>query len=247
MALKFHPDRLEKADAKDGEMFQRILTAYNVLKDSAKRDVYDRTGEICSKDPFAADQFVEAYQHFRRKFPELRTRDIESFADQYRFSEEEEKDLLGFFVENKGNLTDLLEHIVLSRDSDVPRFLAFFDRALESKQHRRTLAPWKAAFARTRGKIRRLGSSEAKEAAELRDQRLASLQQAILLRGRSRNSGFLEQLERAFTDEKEEPSGDVLKDSSRAVNRGKRARPGLRKAERRRAKRKKLQRDASGE
>ena len=43
----------------------------------------------------------------------------------------EEEDLLAFFVEHDGDLTQLLGYIIGSRDEDVPRYLAFFERAIE--------------------------------------------------------------------------------------------------------------------
>ena len=130
MALKYHPDKLEKSDKTSGEMFQKILSAYNILKDPAKREIYDRTGEVSEDDPNSIEQFVKAYQYFRNEFPELREKDIRSFEDKYRFSNDEEKDLIDFFIDNEGDLTYILQNIILSKNSDIPRFLKFYDQIL---------------------------------------------------------------------------------------------------------------------
>lgn len=241
MALKFHPDKLEDADDKSGHMFQKVLTAYNILRDPKRRKIYDRTGEVSTKDPSAVDQFVEAYQYYRNKFPELREKDICSFEGKYRFSAEEEVDLLDFFEEHRGDVTNILEHVILSRNSDVPRFLEFFDRVLQEEPHKSRLGGWRKTFALTRGKIRKLTRKEAKQASKIKKDRMASLQQAILLKNRNRGNDFLENLERAFMEESSETRERVLKDKTTGANRGKRARAGLIKTEKPRVKRKKVQ------
>lgn len=241
MALKFHPDKVESPDEQSKEMFQRVLTAYKILSDPVRREVYDRTGEVSDKDPAAVDQFVDAYRYYRAKFPEVREQHIDSFGQKYRFSEEEERDLVHYFEDNCGDVTRILEGIILSRNSDVTRFLGFFDRMLESEEHAQRLGVHRKTFERTRTKIRKLSRREAKQASKIKKDRLTSLRQAILLKNRSRRADLLSSFEGAFTEEGSAREEAVLKDKTKGTNRGKRASPGLTKTGPTRIKRKKVQ------
>lgn len=225
MALKFHPDKLDKHDTSAGEMFQKILSAYNILKDPSKREIYDRTGVVCDKDPSTITQFVEAYQYYRQKFPELREKDIEQFEQKYRFSQDEEKDLLEFFKDNEGDVTYILHNIILSRNEDIWRFVEFLEKMVESPEHAPDLLPFAATFKKTRRKIRKLSNKEAMEAEKIKEDRLASLRQAILLKRQSRGQGFLEHLEEAFVNAPAKKGKRILKDNKKVANQGKRKSP----------------------
>jgi DnaJ family protein C protein 9 len=227
MALKYHPDKLQEKDSKAGEMFQKILGAYNILKDPKKREIYDRTGVVSEKDPESITQFVEAYQFYREKFPELRTNDIESFEEKYRFSEEEENDLLEYFKDNEGDVRLILHNIILSRNQDVKRFIKFYENLLKSEEHKDELRNFKTTFNRTKTKIRKLNKKEAKEAKKIKEDRMASLKNAILLKNKARGSSFLDNLERAFVNEPNNRKKPVLKHNSKVTNQGKRKSPHL--------------------
>ena len=225
MALKYHPDKMEKSDATAGDMFQKILCAYNILKDTNKRAIYDKTGVVSDKDPTSVEQFVEAYQYYRNEFPELREQDIESFEQKYRNSIEEKNDLIEFYLDNEGKMTLILQNIILSRNSDIKRFLKFFEQELKSGEQKEELLKWKKNFNKTKKKIKKLSTKEAKEAKKLKEDRLASLSQAILLRRKERNQAFLNNFESAFTDFPEHEKKEVLRDNKKVTNQGKRATP----------------------
>jgi DnaJ family protein C protein 9 len=227
MALKYHPDKLEKSDQKSKDMFQKILTAYNILKDTKKREIYDRTGEVSENDPGSIEQFVEAYQYYRNQFPELKTHDIESFGLKYRFSKSEEEDLLKFYIDNEGDMTYILQNVILSRNEDVSRFMAFFEEKLNSGESRQDLMPFKRKFMSSRKKIKKLNLKEAKEASKIKNDRLASLKQAIILKRQNQNKSFLDNLEKAFLEETGPNNDHVLKDNKKVTNQGKRSSPNL--------------------
>ena len=228
MALKYHPDKMEKSDKTVGEMFQKILCAYNILKDPSKRKIYDKTGIVSDKDPTSVQQFVEAYQYYRSEFPELREKDIESFEEKYRHSIEEKEDLIEFYIDNKGNMKFILQNIILSRNSDLTRFLKFFDKEIKSGEKKDELLKWKETYLKTKKKIKKLTTKEAKEAKKIKDDRLASLSQAILLRRRTQGNRFLDDLELAFTEIPEKKK-QLLKNNKKKTNLVKRSSPYLNK------------------
>lgn len=43
--------------------------------------------------------FTEAYNYYRSMYPKIEKQDIEDFAKKYRFSDEETKDVMDFYVE----------------------------------------------------------------------------------------------------------------------------------------------------
>jgi hypothetical protein len=43
--------------------------------------------------------FYEAYNYYRSMYKKIEKEDIENFAKKYRFSEEEENDVLKYYVE----------------------------------------------------------------------------------------------------------------------------------------------------
>lgn len=225
MALKYHPDKMEKSDKTAGDMFQKILCAYNILKDSAKRAIYDKTGVVSDKDPTSVEQFVEAYQYYRNEFPELREQDIESFEGKYRHSLEEKNDLLEFYLDNEGKITLILQNIILSRNSDLKRFLKFFEEELKNGDQKQEMLQWKKNFDKSKKKIKKLSNKEAKEAKKIKEDRLASLSQALLLRRKERSQNFFKHFESAFTDFPEGEKKEVLRDNKKVTNQGKRATP----------------------
>ncbi len=56
LAVKFHPDR-NPGDSKAEERFKEISEAYDVLKDSKKREIYDQFGATGARGGFSGDPF----------------------------------------------------------------------------------------------------------------------------------------------------------------------------------------------
>lgn len=127
LSRKVHPDK-NPGDAQAASRFIQLKEAYDTLIDPEKRARYDRGGSAGDD----SKAFAEAYAYFRGT--PIDTDDIDAYLDGYRGSVVEEEDLLAFFVEHDGDLTQLLGYIIGSRDEDVPRYLAFFERAIEDGQ-----------------------------------------------------------------------------------------------------------------
>jgi len=54
---------------------------------------------------------------------EINEEDITAYASTYRNSKEEEKDLIEFYEDHEGDVSKILDYIVLSRNEDIPRFI----------------------------------------------------------------------------------------------------------------------------
>jgi len=93
------------------------------LKDPNKRKEYDKHGEIpLDDDDEANDESKRSWkEYFDLIFGKLSTDDIDSFAEKYKMSEEEERDVLKNYVKFKGNLKKMLEFVMLSEERDVAR------------------------------------------------------------------------------------------------------------------------------
>ena len=88
--------------------------------DPKKRKIYDRTGEI---DNFNIDAFETAYEYYRSIYKQVTDEDIQHFAARYIGSPDEDTDLTNFYKKFKGDMLKVLEHIPLSANSEIPRYL----------------------------------------------------------------------------------------------------------------------------
>lgn len=124
-ALQFHPDKNNSQEAK--LKFQAISWAYNYLKDPSNREEYDQEGIIPHDDQDDDDDMGGAKKswkdYFDTIFGKLSTDDIDNFAMKYKMSNEEEMDVLENYTKFKGNLTKMLEFVMLSEERDVPRWM----------------------------------------------------------------------------------------------------------------------------
>mmetsp|Transcript_25590 Transcript_25590/g.70409 ORF Transcript_25590/g.70409 Transcript_25590/m.70409 type:complete len:321 (-) Transcript_25590:254-1216(-) len=123
-AREFHPDKNDSEDAK--LKFQAISFAYSLLKDPKKREDYDKDGTIPfdDDDDGTNEHSKKSWkEYFDLIFGKLSTDDIDSFAQKYKMSDEEEKDVLRNYVKFKGNLKKMLEFVMLSEERDIHRWI----------------------------------------------------------------------------------------------------------------------------
>ena len=146
MALRVHPDKNPTDLESASKNFQKLQDAYKILSDPDKRRIYDTTGE--TED---SEGFFEAYTYYREKYPKFTEQDIDEFAGKYKGSEEEKTDLVEFYEEMKGDVTKILEFIILSEEGDIPRYLQIYEDLISSGSLRRT-----KKFDRSKTRIARL-------------------------------------------------------------------------------------------
>ncbi|CAD8100281.1 unnamed protein product [Paramecium primaurelia] len=182
LALQLHPDKnQEDQDAK--EKFQKISEAYQILSNEEKRKMYDETGMI-----EGMDEFKNAYEFYRNLYPKISKEDIDKYEIKYRFSKEEEKDLIEFYNKNCGNLKCLLENIILSRNEDIPRFLEFYDKMIQQKK----ITDYKI-YQTSRNKIKKL--KEDKKAQQID---MDQLTKQIRQRPKNTFDQFIQQMEQKY-------------------------------------------------
>lgn len=125
-ALLCHPDKVPGKD----EEFKAITVAYEILKNDESRKEYDETGEM-NDDEDARDGDWTNY--FSSIFGNVTTSKIDSFAERYKCSEEEESDVLKYYSQFKGNLQKMLQNVMLSTERDAQRWVEdFITPAMES-------------------------------------------------------------------------------------------------------------------
>jgi curved DNA-binding protein CbpA len=160
-ARQLHPD---KNDCKEAKLkFQAISWAYSLLKDKRNREEYDRDGEIPYEDDDSDDegQSKKSWkEYFDLIFGKLSTDDIDSFAEKYKMSKEEEKDVLKYYAECKGNLNKMLGYVMLSEERDVTRWIEdYIQPAIDENE----VDNFEKALRKTRDQIEKKISKELKE------------------------------------------------------------------------------------
>ena len=119
-----------------------------MLSDPKKRKKYDEFGDDGEGDDFLGTEWLEAYNYYRSLHPEISKADVKSFADRYKGSEDEQEDLIEFYEEHDGDVTNILQHIICSSNDDVPRYLKFFDEQIKAGSLSET-----KSYIKTKGKV----------------------------------------------------------------------------------------------
>lgn len=130
-ALRCHPDKVapnQRAEAHT--QFQEVALAYAVLSDPARRKRYDETGStaesVVDSDGFSWSDF------YRAAFADaVNPSAIETFAAQYKHSDEERDDVLAAYTRHRGSMDGVYESVMLSDVlADDARFRSIIDDAI---------------------------------------------------------------------------------------------------------------------
>jgi DnaJ homolog subfamily C member 9 len=138
-SLQCHPDKVSGKESQ----FHALTVAYHILKDPETRASYDETGELIDpdddeNDPFSrknSDSFEAMKNYFSAIFGNVTTSKIDAFAEKYKCSEEEQADVLKYYVQFQGHSGKMLENVMLSSEPDVHRWIEdYIQPAIQSKQ-----------------------------------------------------------------------------------------------------------------
>lgn len=122
------PDKQTNKSAEDAEIakrrFEAVSVAYSILSDEERRKVYDSCGEMEEDDSKLSDSNADAWRdYFKNIFGKVTVADIDKFTESYKCSEEEEKDVLKYYVQFKGDLNKMLECVMCSSEIDKRRWV----------------------------------------------------------------------------------------------------------------------------
>lgn len=145
--------------------FQALCAIHALLSDVEARAYYDETGAIMSSDEHEKSPSFQMWvDYFARIFPPVTESDITAFSSTYRFSDEEQRDVLATYVKVEGDMASILDSVMLSTDDDEDRFATMIDDAIARKDVK-AFPKWRAyAKARaTRAKKPQLSDAQRKK------------------------------------------------------------------------------------
>ena len=139
-------------------------------------------------------------------YKKVEKQDIEDFEKEYKLSKAEEEDIVNYYLEwpiqspthtdfntsHKGDLTHMLEAIILSRNEDLPRFVQLLEDKIANNEVRKF-----KSFDKTKKNIKLLPDEE-EELKQDEAESLKDLTSAIMLRQKARGTGLLDELEQRF-------------------------------------------------
>ena len=192
-ALQCHPDKDPSAEAKAN--FQKLVSAYNVLKEPESRKLYDETGYI------EGEGFDKAADFFRTKFGRISEQDIVDFAGKYKGSIEEIQDVKEHYLKHSGDVADLLEWIPLSEPSEVDRFIAIIETMIkdgEIKQEKK----FKASVPKLRSNATKMAKEQAKFSSDENSGDLSQLILAMQDRRKQATESFLDDIATKYATKK---------------------------------------------
>ena len=121
LALVYHPDRT----GGDAEKFKALSMVHSILSDTARRSLYDSTGDVDSEG--TDENFKDWYDYFRNLFPALTLTKIKDFSVSYIGSEEERQDIVDAYLRFDGNLTKIMSVVMLAEVGEEERLCATID------------------------------------------------------------------------------------------------------------------------
>lgn len=125
LARIYHPDRVmnDKEEAK--AKFNVIHSAYSILSDSAKKEMYDNGSNVV----FTKATIAARWENF---LTEVKATDIEEARKRYQGSETEKSDIIREFVNGNGSITYLFNNLPFMRFEDENRVIEIVRELMDS-------------------------------------------------------------------------------------------------------------------
>lgn len=132
LALKHHPDRAGNTPQAT-DFFTQLRAVYDLLMDPARREEYDAhgdTGTLHGGDSKLDTDAAAAF--FASAGARVSEHDILKYEAEYRDGKDEREDLVEFYRRFDGNVKRVLDYIPYSDESDLVRFVQFWDDKIEA-------------------------------------------------------------------------------------------------------------------
>lgn len=188
LSLKFHPDRVaEEEKGEATEKFKVLSKLYSVLTDKNKKALYDDKGVIDDDDERDLSSWLELW---RSVFKPITDQDIQNYERDYVGSEQEEIDVRKAYVNGKGCINFMMNHVPFMSIKDEDRMQEMVKKwiaAGEVEEHKSFTEEPKGKRQRRHKKYAR-ESLEAEENAKKLEQRGTSLEQMIAQRNEERQA-----------------------------------------------------------
>ncbi|KAG0054276.1 hypothetical protein BGZ83_011618 [Gryganskiella cystojenkinii] len=147
LALAYHPDK-QSPTSTDSERdqatakFQRLGFAYAVLGDPQRRRIYDQTGDVSEDGMAGFGAQGQAAGGWDAYFRELwsgivNETTIREFERNYRFSDEEKRDVIHAYVTYRGDMDGILSAVPVCTYADEARFRQMIQSAIDAKVARK--------------------------------------------------------------------------------------------------------------
>ena len=104
---------------------------YALLSDSAKRALYDDSGEVDEEGDLLSDPSKDWAEYWRKLFHKVTHGDVAKFEEEYRGSDEEKKAIGEAYTEAKGNMGQVLDNVMSAREEDEGRFRKVIQQMIE--------------------------------------------------------------------------------------------------------------------
>jgi len=226
-ALKVHPDRVpEEEKAEATEKFKVLAKINEVLSDDNRRALYDEQGIIDDDEDEKLSSWLEV---FKNLFKPITESDIDNYKMEYVGSDLEKSDLKKAYVNGKGCINYMMEHIPFMGVEDEPRFHEIVDEWIKNDEVPEFKAFTKEPRAK-RDRRHKKYSRESKEAEEIKKKMKKNqennendLFKQIARRNEARAShfsSFMDKLEEKYGNEEDDESIDI-NDLGKRVRKGK--------------------------
>lgn len=211
ISLIVHPDRVEESEKQEAtEKFKVLSKIYTILTDQNKRALYDEHGVIDDDDD-SGFNWLQMWQQF---FKPITVEDINNYEKEYVGSETERTDIKKSYLNGKGCLNYMMDHVQFMDCKDEPRIIGIVKEMIASGEVPEykvcTEEPTVKRNRRHKKYAREAQESAAIKAAEKKKNPQLSLEQQIALKQTQRERNFASLLEKySNCDDEEEDSVSI--------------------------------------
>lgn len=221
LVFKYHPDK-NKTDPDATSKFINISRAYKILSNKQSRIIYDETGEYDDEEGKDKINIHTSINDFRKK---ISIKDIANYNNKYKNSKEEEEDLMKFYIQQKGNITNILDTIPYSTNKDIKRYIKIYEKLFKLKKLTRY-----DEYEKTKNNINLINKNfeEEKEAKEILEKLSKQISERNTVK-RNFNDYLLELAKKYESDKIEEINDEINENDFQNIAKGLKKRQNLKK------------------